>query len=35
VSDWLTPPDNILWGDTQGVTHDAMYLHNGDILVAE
>ncbi len=23
VSDWLTPPDNILWGDTQGVTQDA------------
>lgn len=23
VSDWLMPPDNILWGDTQGVTQDA------------
>ncbi len=23
VSDWLVPPDNIHWGDTQGVTQDA------------
>lgn len=23
LSDWLTPPDNIHWGDTQGVTQDA------------
>ncbi len=23
IHDWLTPPDDILWGDTQGITQDS------------